>query len=161
MMQQHRRIQTKSLVLRPLSGLLLPTWPKPSCLKSDSVLTRERNPSVSGLRRFPFFAAGLLRTPGFVPSASIQAFRRPSRSFPKIINPFDFVLASLGSSLAVAHASSHVTAFIEEFLKKLPSVLKGQYWAQFCVEEEHAFAADVIFPLRDASLPCRFRWTLD
>ena len=57
--------------------------------------------------------------------------------------------SSLGSSLAIAHASLHAAAFIGEFLQRLPTALEGPYWAQFCVNVEHAFAADVIFPLHD------------
>ena len=46
---------------------------------------------------------------------------------------------------------SHAAAFIEEFVRKLPTVLEETFWSQFRSEVEHAFNADVIFPLRDST----------
>ena len=89
---------------------------------------------------------------GFRPFRRVPSLHAPFEKFAKDNKPlYDFALSSLGSSLAVAHPSLHAAAFIGEFLQRLPTVLEGPYWAQFCIDEEHAFAADVIFPLRDAA----------
>ena len=89
---------------------------------------------------------------GFRPIRRDPSLHAPFEKFAKDNKPlYDFVLSLLGSSLAVAHASSHAASFVEEFLKTLPMVLEGRYWSQFCVKVEQAFAADVLFPLRDST----------
>ena len=63
---------------------------------------------------------------GFGPIRRDPSLHAPFNKFAKENKPlFDFVLATLGSSLASAHAISHAAAFIEEFIKHLPTVLDG------------------------------------
>ena len=89
---------------------------------------------------------------GFRPIRRNPSLHAPFNKFAKDNKPlYDFVFSLLGSSLAVARATSHVASFVEEFLKKLPMVFEGLHWFQFCIEVEHAFAADILFPLRDST----------
>ena len=82
----------------------------------------------------------------------IRRLHAPFDKFAKENKPlYDFVFASLGLSLAAAHASSHAAAFIEEFVRKLSTILEGPFWSQFCADVKHAFNADVIFPLRNST----------
>ena len=103
-------------------------------------------------------------TSGFCPIRRDPSLHAPFDKFAKVNEPlYAFVLASLGSSLASAHATSHAIPFIEIFLKHLPTVLEGAHWAQFCADVELAFNADVVFPLCDSSLlfatlPCSGSW---
>ena len=62
----------------------------------------------------------------------------------------EFAFSSMSASSAAAHALSHASAFIGEFVRRLASVSPGPAWASFCVEAESAISSDALLPLRDA-----------
>ena len=57
----------------------------------------------------------------------------------------------MAASSAAAHALSHASAFIGEFVRRLASFSPIPAWTSFCEEAESAISNDALLPLRDAS----------
>ena len=63
----------------------------------------------------------------------------------------DLAFSSMASSSAAAHALSHASAYVDEFVRRLATVSAEPGWASFCAEAEKAISDNALLPLRDAS----------
>ena len=63
----------------------------------------------------------------------------------------EFAFSSMAASSAAAHALSHASAFIGEFVRRLASFSPDPAWPSFCEGAESAISNDALLPLRDAS----------
>ena len=97
-------------------------------------------------------------------SAPASGFRPPQRDFclhpafeklTKECKAFvDFGFACIASASAAAHAVSHASAYVQEFLKGLPDLLEDEEnpgWVSFCTNAEKAVTSHPLLPLQDAS----------
>ena len=75
----------------------------------------------------------------------------PFEKFAKDKQFYDFAISRMGSNYAAAHSSMHAAAFTEEFLQRLPMVLKGPFWAKGCVDVASSFQANILLPLRNSA----------
>ena len=88
---------------------------------------------------------------GFRPLRRDPCLHTVFEKFAKDNQPlYDFALTSTAMSITAAHATSHVAAFIGEFIQNL-SFLPESAWESYCVEAERAISTDVLLPLRDVS----------
>ena len=122
---------------RSLVGLSSPVWRESTRL----------GPSVSGLvRRWCSPDSGfrsLRRDPCL--HAAFEGLSTDSSAL------LEFAFSSMSASSAAAHALSHASAFIGEFVRRLASFSPDPAWTSFCEEAGSAISNDALLPLRDAS----------
>ena len=77
--------------------------------------------------------------------AAFEKLSKESKSF------LDFCFSAMQASCASAHAVSHASAYIDEFVRSLSAILPEARWTAFCEDAERAIKLDVLTPLHDAS----------
>ena len=77
--------------------------------------------------------------------AAFEKLSKESKSF------LDFTFSAMQASCASAHAVSHASAYIDEFVRSLSAILPEERWTAFCADAERAINIDVLTPLHDAS----------